>query len=429
MAAEEDDEPEWPIPPEENPWRQREVDTFKALVYHELYMRGDPFSRNLDFSQRIASDESSQQADDDNGNEAGALRGSEAVPFPRPPPVDPEKFREIEAERKRQLLQDLDGYQVWMRGHNPKSRLVLPSEAKVIAARRELVAQVRAGPQRRPVQLGSRPYETWYLIERKGRVTASHFQEELHDLGGVMCDSDASDIRAASVTLNELLAQGEAETQCVCWRADFVQEVKHAARGAGLRQATVTEYFPVTDKLLVLQGYVSAACSEGGREVWSPSFVNLLEALRVRWACHLDGSPEEKVRCYEGELLQRQPELCFPARRTVPRLGPVLAEMPGQVLQRLRQEGGDGDSAEGPPQPPALPKRLPHRVCYEQDEPWTRLLCKGPALNFAAEVKKGRVAPLGTVAPEKKEEKPKGMGVSSSLTGLGRRLSSSGVRK
>lgn len=355
-----EDEEEWSIAPEDNPWRQHEVDTLKALYHQELYMHGDPFRHNVNYAR--------PESDSDGGSSRGI--GSDARG--RLGRGDDVAAQWAEDARKQRLLEGCDGFQVWLRGQNPQSRLMKADEAEDYLERKKLLAKVKAGPTRTPVKVGASPWECWFRVERTGRATASFFEEELHEMSGVQCDSDENDILAAAISFNRQLDEERGQAQPVwCWRTDFVQEAKMAARGAGMRRATVTEYFPVTDKLIQEQGYVAASCSSGGREVWSPSFVNLLEALQARWGIRLDEDPTVKVKLSESEVFERQPWVHFASREPEPNLKAKTAPMPSALRHKLRDEG--------PPPTPAVPQRLPTRICYEQDLPWTKLLWK-PAL-------------------------------------------------
>merc|ERR1719277_334726 len=109
--------------------------------------------------------------------------------------------------------------------------------------------------------------------------------------------------------------------------------------------------------------------------MWSPSFVNLLEALRVRWNFT---AGEQEVRRTEEDVRSRHKGIHFPEpwRPPTPEKCQTL-HIPRSLRQRLGEMG--------PPAPPPLPNRLACTVPYVQDAPWKETLAPPEVVRSAAE--------------------------------------------
>mmetsp|Transcript_38379 Transcript_38379/g.81361 ORF Transcript_38379/g.81361 Transcript_38379/m.81361 type:complete len:433 (-) Transcript_38379:171-1469(-) len=385
---------EWSIPPEENPWAYDDlVDPTEQRLYDKLWTHEDPFrpSRNPIYipDYREPSKDSAPGAALRSLDEEGEEDDQEEEEEEEEDPVEKaRREREEDEERKRALLEELTGYELWMGGQNLRTRLLLPDEVEIYKQRAADIENAKSFARTKyPVDLGGSPYNHWFRVEdpaamptpsassssssssslrhrlrRTSSVTA-FFEEDLHDLQGVQCDSDINDIRMASLLLHEKLKDHQTQVpQCFCWRGDFVHEAKLAAKGQGMRQVSAVEQPSTTDRMVFLEGYTPASCSAGGREVWSRGFLTLLEALHARWGLHVEQNPDKRVKMSEEELSSRRPDLHFPPPRRMPDLKPQTVHIPRSLKTTLL--------ARGPPPIPAIPVRLHSQPCYKEDKRW-----------------------------------------------------------
>lgn len=348
-----------------------QVDTVSALVHRQLYLRGDPFEHTPAALLSSADEEEESEGEEERGPWSGIGRR-------RPAAIAGGSLEEQWAEESRvlKLAQGATGHFLWLRGRDRRANLLDQRETQRLRERQEALAAARRGPQRAASTPSLQPYRCWFRVEPT-RPTAVVYEESLHE--DLHLRPWAGSGRAASRTSPEVVAEtlreaaarlpregpARGEQPTWCWRADFVEEAKRAAAAEGMRHAFITKYTPGTASLPLL-GYADAACSSGGLELWSPSFVALLEALRVRWGL-VEPWPQG-VRLAEEELRARQPEVRFPKpyRPPDPGGGSPSIRMPKALRDKLQRQG--------PPAPPPLPDRLPTQVYYKQELPWTRLL-------------------------------------------------------
>lgn len=291
-----------------------------ALLKRYVYTRGDPFKT---FTEEWIKDDMLLPDDaGDGGGPAGLLlappgRGSQEEPPPAP---------EAEAERVGRLISQNKGHLPWLRAREPRCNLV----DQAAAARR------RVAPSSSLPSLPAARAEcvNWFRAPPPPGAPEAE--------GG----------------------------EFVCWRADFVCEVLLAAEGMGMERPA--EDVSVLRRLALrgadasewLRGRVVAVCTDGRRQSWSKAFLQCLLVLRARWDL------QDVVCMPERELLERKPEIVFPAFKPKKDPGPSRVPVPAGML-RLRQEVS-------PPLPPGIPQRLPCTITYAQDAPWTRVLGHGP---------------------------------------------------
>jgi len=347
------------------------LDALKALSFARLWLHDKATGRQTARARR------SSVAFAMDGDEMPQSPAS-LVAFAPPttvPSAEALAAQKAETTRRRSLAEENCGYALWLRARDHRAELLDVGESSGVLAAMSNVAKVRAGLQKcspKPV-LDDRLI--WYRVSER-RSQRMMFEEDIHrDSRGGVCEADADpskaskDSRQAAMMLRgRLVATSSSQTRLavptvVCWRGDFVKEVRMAAHAEGLRRVTITQYSKGTGKLMDCEGYSEVACSSGGFELWSPAFLRLLEALRVRWGL-IDHSGTQCVRLTEEEWSRRFKSRGFPEKEPLPDVRPKRVEVPPE----LRSLCGCGEAA---PQPPPLPLRLPIRTYYEQDEKWT----------------------------------------------------------
>jgi len=332
------------------------VDPLKALVYRGLYEHRDPFGEQAWWIQALA-----EEGADDPRARRRSLGGDVSAQW-------------AEEARRLKLEAECQGHEIWYRGRRQGHDLLTPEEADEIRDVKGRIVQAIVGPPRSPVRPTSLPQRHWFRVRPAAARPAVEEVFAAHGGGGAT-GSEQWPSAASLASLGDRDAAWATRLGpplgAACWRYDFVQEALLAAKGSGLRGCTITQYSPGTRQLKAREGYAEAVSSAGGRELWSPAFLNLLEALRTCWNLTEDDGLE-CVRLSEDELRRRFPALGFQDERDlVAELRPATIPMPRSLARRLKEAG--------PPVPPPLPNRLPCRVVYDQDMPWTRLVVKPAA--------------------------------------------------
>lgn len=196
-----------------------------------------------------------------------------------------------------------------------------------------------------------------------------------------------------------LPVQTGGETKVWCWAAHFVNEARHIATGRCITFATIESgaahkvVHRQPEMRKVFRGHVVALSSDGRRELWSPNFVQLLGALFETWQMSAEFSP--KVRMSEDEFQRATPEVTFD----------VMCESlkPPKRPEALRVAVPPELTGIAPP-PPPLPDRLPCRLPYELNEPWTRILSRSVVSPKNITRNLGRIEPKRL--PDKSEASP-----------------------
>lgn len=360
------------------------VSPLQTLLYQQLYLRSDdPFEKT---PAALIKDESDEEEDEE-GEEsrqstpAQKRRGrtlSECVRENREA-LATQEF--LEKQRRRKLGESANAHILWMRARDTRAEILDVKEGDELLARKAHLASVEHRPVKRSASVPTvNPHMCWFRV-RLPRPAGSVFQEDLHTTGlaaGGPPHARKPPQRTEMGALTRAVRgaewqQPEPSAGAWCWRGDFVAEARDAAIAGGMKHAFITKYASGTG-MLSHKGYAEVACSTGGMEMWSPSFVGLLEALRARWNLT---RPAQEVRKSESEVRAKQPNLQFPERwkPPAPDVGMTL-KIPRSLRSRL--------AAAEPPAPPPLPARLPHTVSYEQDEPWMQVLAPAPLVTNAA---------------------------------------------
>jgi len=363
----------------------------QTLVYQQLYLRSDdPFEKT---PIALIKDES------DGEEEGEASRQSTPARKQRGRSLS-ECMREhrealatqdwVEKQRRKKLGENANSHILWMRARDTRAEFLDVKESEELLARKAHLASVEHRPVKRSASMPSvNPHTCWFRV-RLSRPAGTVFKEELHTTVPA-----AEPLRRMAPKRTEIgkltkavrgaeWQRQEPEVGAWCWRGDFVAEARNAAISGGMKHAFITKYATGTG-LLSHKGYAEVACSTGGIEMWSPSFVGLLEALRVRW--NLTTPAAQEVRRTELEVRSMQPDLQFPQRWTAP---PADEGMTLKIPRSLRSRL----AAAGAPAPPPLPQRLPNTVSYEQDEPWMQILAPPLIKNAASDASSAQWAPL-----------------------------------
>mmetsp|Transcript_52964 Transcript_52964/g.154290 ORF Transcript_52964/g.154290 Transcript_52964/m.154290 type:complete len:391 (-) Transcript_52964:65-1237(-) len=342
-----------------------DVDPLKALIYHRVWLSGSPGELALaeDSVDEEKRSDSEGSGDESSPGQEGAYGGSSSTAGPGV------SSREEEA-RWAKLNRELKGHEVWLRTRDQRKDFLTPSEAEKVSQVREKIARAIAGPQRSPCKPVAAPLRHWFLV-RAARDPASRFDERAafrgsDGLHGAPETVDVGEFREAAARLDPFVQ----EKRTWAWRADFVNEALLAARGSGMRCCTITKYSRGTRRLKEREGYAEAVSSAGGRELWSPAFLGVLEALRVQWG--LTASVGAGcVRLEERDARQRFPELKWEEEPDLlADLRPDAVHVPRGLARRLK--------AAGPPAPPPLPQKLPRKLFYQPDEDWCHMLSSPP---------------------------------------------------
>lgn len=156
-----------------------------------------------------------------------------------------------------------------------------------------------------------------------------------------------------------------------CWRSDFVKDCADLAwaYGATLPCLNVDTAKAVAKKdhslVKLLKGHVEVVGLDGRRELWSPSFVQSLDACYAT-----SDAAEHGIRLSEEALSEKFAEpLTFPQG-----LSYIWPPSPRRHREILRLPAVA--SCRAKPALPEMPDRLPCRQIYKRplDEPWSQLL-------------------------------------------------------
>eukprot|EP00747_Dinoflagellata_sp_TGD_P211890 gnl/TRDRNA2_/TRDRNA2_85056_c0_seq1.p1 gnl/TRDRNA2_/TRDRNA2_85056_c0~~gnl/TRDRNA2_/TRDRNA2_85056_c0_seq1.p1 ORF type:complete len:350 (-),score=63.64 gnl/TRDRNA2_/TRDRNA2_85056_c0_seq1:38-1087(-) len=154
-----------------------------------------------------------------------------------------------------------------------------------------------------------------------------------------------------------------------CWRADFVAEVRLAAEMQGLKLA-VLDFGPNTAEHLAnakvkgsgVRSHLGVVGTDGSKQLWSPGFMRVLEAMFVHWGFHVEDPPCE-VRLTEDRLRKiAASEGCQTSRWKIPEFATLKPEAGRPPLLRVPPHIWPQTDK---PDVPAIPPRLvPHPIVY-----------------------------------------------------------------
>lgn len=353
------------------------AEAVRELVLEQLYDRQDPFflltdgwietglkPKPSDIVKQARKaqeyeDEEEYEDDDDDDDDEGDEAAKEERRQRREEKAARERSKaeaawraEAERTRKETLLRSCNGHLEWLRARELRADL---QPAKLQIASQQPRPASRHVEQRATAS-SSRP--TWYRV----KMPLTH---------GSLGD--------------------EVKEQVLCWRSDFVDEVRHIAEGRRMPLATVGATLASRaaranpGMLEGLGNHILAIRSDGSREFWSRSFVQLVSILHAQWKLNR----LEVVRCAEEELRALHPEVQFDLD------GLLFRPLGSRKASRLRVPKLLKDTlrTHGMPPPPPVPDRLPCRLTYKATVPWARVLL-GPS----------SLPPLPELRPSKTEE-------------------------
>lgn len=328
----------------------------EARLRRQMYFM-EPRAMDLPKEEGAVSDDDDNSDEDDyeSGSESDSDRGRR-----RPPRRSKQECAEdarrdaaasafgVEEDRKRRLCRTANGDRLWMQARPMRANIAAAVKEKPKAPKPQRWVWLQQLPDKERAE-AQRPFNVWFFAPAVAQLPRD---------------------------------------RAWCWRGDFVGEARLAAETSGLVMAVVDEEVAdrVTCKtgktLPALQAHVEVTATDGKKQLWSTTFIGLLDMLRSKWRLG------DSIRQTERDVLERIERTTGFRANSWSDLSAEAQPDRSEAIRAFKlRQASELLSAKPAPALPRIPRKLGERPVYKaagawSQEPW--LTGSLPRLGYSA---------------------------------------------